>query len=117
MKKKVYYLNSCSTCKRILKEVPVDESFEQQEIKSQPITAKLVDTMAKAAGSYEAIFSRKSLQYRGRGLHEKSLTEDDYRALLLEEYTFLKRPVFMIGNKIFAGNSKKVLEELREALK
>ncbi|MTI20003.1 arsenate reductase, partial [Fulvivirga sp. RKSG066] len=36
--KKVYYLSTCDTCKRIMKEVGVDDSFEQHDIKKMPIT-------------------------------------------------------------------------------
>ena len=62
--------------------------------------------MKKMAGSYEALFSRVALKYRALGLDKKKLTEDDYKKYILEEYTFLKRPVIIIDNKIFIGNSK-----------
>jgi arsenate reductase len=43
-------------------------------------------------------------------------TEQDYRKLILKEYTFLKRPVALIDNEIFIGNSKAVVEQLKTAL-
>ena len=43
-------------------------------------------------------------------------TENDYRKLIQEEYTFLKRPVFIVDNQIFIGNSKKVIEALHNQL-
>ncbi len=108
--KKIYYLKTCSTCQRILKEVNVDGSFVLQDIKTAAITEEQLDEMAKLAGSYEALFSRKALKYRALGFHEKGLTEANYRQLILEEYTFLKRPVILIGAEIFIGNTKKVVE-------
>jgi len=72
--------------------------------------------MKKLAGSYEALFSRKALKYRSMGLHEKKLTENDYRELILEEYTFLKRPVAIVNNEIFIGNTKATVEALKKAL-
>ena len=51
------------------------------------------------------------------GLHEKQLAEKDYRNLILEEYTFLKRPVAIIHNEIFIGNTKENVEKLKKALK
>jgi arsenate reductase len=72
--------------------------------------------MKKLAGSYEALFSRRAIKYRALGLHERELNESDYRRLILEDYTFLKRPVAIIGNQIFVGNSPKVVEELKAAL-
>ena len=116
MKKKIYYLASCSTCQRIMKEVGVDASFEQQNIKEEAITAAQLEEMHALAGSYEALFSRKSMKYRAWELHDKTLTETDYRDLILKEYTFLKRPVFIIGKQIFIGNAKAAVEGVKEAL-
>ena len=72
--------------------------------------------MKKLAGSYETLFSRRALKYRAMGLHEKELKEKDYRDLILDEYTFLKRPVAIIDNKIFIGNTNAVVAALKEAL-
>ena len=48
--------------------------------------------------------------YKRQGLDKKTLAETDYHDLILSEYTFLKRPVIMIGEKIFVGNSKNVVQ-------
>ncbi len=114
--KKVYHLSTCNTCQRIMKEVGVDDSFEQQNIKTEKIKTKELEAMKKLSGSYESLFSRRSMKYRSMGLAEKELTEKDYKSLILEEYTFLKRPVFMIEDEIFIGNTKKVVEALKEKL-
>lgn len=114
--KKVYYLGTCDTCKRIMKEVSVDETFEQQDIKTEKISPEQLEKMKKLAGSYEALFSRVARKYKELGLKDKSLSEEDYKSFILEEYTFLKRPVFIIGDKIFVGNSKKNVEALKNVL-
>lgn len=115
--KKIYHLGTCDTCQRILKETgAVKKGAQLQDIKTEKITPAQIDEMKKLAGSYEALFSRKALKYRAMGLHEKQLTEKDYRKLILEEYTFLKRPVAVIDNKIFIGNTAAVVSELKEAL-
>jgi arsenate reductase len=72
--------------------------------------------MKELAGSFEALFSRRAIKYRSLGLHEQTLTEKDYRRLILEEYTFLKRPVAIVGKQIFIGNTKAVVEALKNAL-
>ncbi|MEL6561190.1 MAG: ArsC/Spx/MgsR family protein [Bacteroidota bacterium] len=113
--KKVFHLSTCSTCKRILSEVGTD-GLELQDIKTEPITESQIDEMKDLAGSYEALFSRKAMKYRSMGLNELSLSEDDYRKYILEEYTFLKRPVFLIDGQIFIGNSKKTVEAVKAAL-
>lgn len=104
--KKIYHLSSCSTCQRILKEWKPGKDVVLQDIKTEKITPAQIDEMAKLAGSYEALFSRIALKYRSMGLNEMELKEKDYRKYILEEYTFLKRPVMILGDKIFVGNSK-----------
>lgn len=115
--KKIYHLATCSTNQKILKDVgAAKKKAVLQDIKSEPITPAQLDEMKKLAGTYEALFSRKAMKYRSMGLHEKQLTEKDYRKLILEEYTFLKRPVAIINNQIFIGNTKAVVEDLKNAL-
>lgn len=112
---KVYYLSSCSTCKRIMAGLPL-ENFEKQDIKSQAITAEQLEEMKILAGSFEALFSRVAMKYRALGLNEMELNESDYRKYILQEYTFLKRPVFIIDGKVFIGNSKKNVAAVKAAL-
>ncbi len=81
-----------------------------QDIKSQPITAEQIDEMKNLSGSFESLFSRRAMKYKSMGLAQQDLSESDYKRLILEEYTFLKRPVFIVENEIFIGNSKKVVE-------
>jgi arsenate reductase (glutaredoxin) len=109
--KKGYYLSSCSTCKRILSEIENDD-FDLQDIKNDEITEEQIGQMAELSGSYESLFSRRAQKYKEMGLKDKKLEEQDYKKLILEHYTFLKRPVFVVGEKIYVGNSKKVVAEL-----
>ncbi|MFT4022282.1 MAG: ArsC/Spx/MgsR family protein [Flavihumibacter sp.] len=115
--KKIYHLSTCDTCQQILKEVKaVEKKAELQDIKTDKITPAQLDEMKKLAGSYEALFSRRALKYKSMGLKDKQLTEKDYRRLILDEYTFLKRPVAIVGDQIFIGNSKPVVAALKAAL-
>jgi arsenate reductase len=116
--KKIYHLGNCDTCQKILKQVDaVKKKTELQDIKSEPITAAQLDEMKKMSGSYESLFSRRALKYRSMGLNEKQLSEKDYRQLILQEYTFLKRPVAIVNKEIYIGNTKAVVESLKQALK
>ncbi len=83
-----------------------------QDIKTQRISSKQLEEMHSLAGSYEALFSRRSMKYKSLGLAQKVLSEQDYRELILQEYTFLKRPVFIIDKDIFIGNDKNVVLSL-----
>ncbi|WP_452224851.1 arsenate reductase family protein [Lacinutrix chionoecetis] len=116
MANKVYYLKSCSTCIRILKELNLPENVVLQNIKTEAITASQIDEMKRLAGSYEALFSKRATLYKQRDLKNKNLTEDDYKNLILEHYTFLSRPVFILNNAIFIGNSKANVEAVKHAL-
>ena len=117
MMKKFFYLATCSTCTKIMKELPLEKSgVELREIKTTPISADELDAMKELAGSYEALFSRVALKYRALGLHEKTLTEKDYRKYILEEYTFLKRPVLVLDQQIYVGNKKSTVEEMKKSL-
>jgi arsenate reductase len=113
--KKVYFLQTCDTCRRILKEVNTD-GFERQEIKAHPVNVSQLEEMRQLSGSYEALFNKRAKLYKSMDLKNQPLTEADYRQFILDEYTFLKRPVFIIGDEIFIGNSKKVMEELKEKI-
>lgn len=113
--KKVYFLQTCDTCRRILKQVNL-EGFEKQEIKANPITVQQLDGLYSFSKSYEALFNKRAKLYREMDLKNQNLSEEDYKQYILDEYTFLKRPVFIVDNEIFIGNSKKVVQNLKEKL-
>lgn len=113
--KKIYYLSSCSTCARIIKDLNLEKhKFVFQDIKTEKITSAQLEEMKEMAGSYEALFSRVALKYKT--LDPKPTKESEYKKLILEEYTFLKRPVIINGKQIFVGNSKKVVEAAAASL-
>jgi len=114
--KKLYYLSTCSTCQRIIKLLDLPVEVEMHDIKQSPIPAAELESMKKLAGSYEALFSRKALKYRALGLHERQLSEADFRNWILEEYTFLKRPVLVWENEIFVGNQNSVAKAAKRAV-
>lgn len=95
-----------------MKTLPL-EGFEFQEIKTQPITMSQLEEMHQISGSYESLFSRRSKKYAAMGLKDQKLNEIDYKQLILNEYTFLKRPVIIVDNTIFIGSDKKNLQSLK----
>lgn len=114
--KKVYFLKTCSTCKRIMSEFDLTD-FEQIEIKSKAVSEEELQEMYALSKSYEALFSKKSTQIKERNIDVKALQEEDFKKLILEDYRFLKRPVFIINQEIFIGSDKKNIEELNSFLK
>ncbi|MCH9661334.1 MAG: hypothetical protein K0U54_10535 [Bacteroidetes bacterium] len=114
--RKIYYLATCDTCKRILKQLDLPSNFEKREIKQEEITVKELEVLRELSGSYEALFSKRAKLYKERGLKDEVLSEDDFKGFILEHYTFLKRPVIVNGDNIFIGNSKKVVEAAQESI-
>jgi arsenate reductase (glutaredoxin) len=115
--KKIYHLGNCTTCQAIIKETQIDrKGFEMQDIKFEKMSAAQLEEMKKMAGSYESLFSRRAMKYKELGLKDKKLEENDYRDYILGEYTFLKRPVVIVNNKIFIGSEKKTVEALKKEL-
>ncbi|MBZ9629550.1 hypothetical protein LB465_02070 [Salegentibacter sp. LM13S] len=114
--KKVYHLSTCNTCQKILKELEFPDSFKIQDIKEEEITAEQLEEMKALAGSYEALFSRRARLYRERELNKKELSESDIKELILDHYTFLKRPVIINNDEIFIGNSKKTVAAAKAAV-
>lgn len=114
--KTLFHLSSCNTCQRIIKELQPGPEITLQDIKTEAISPEQIDRMKELAGSYEALFSRRAMKYRSMGLNEMDLSEEDYRKYILEEYTFLKRPVLVYDDQIFVGNTKKVVAAAKEHL-
>ena len=114
--KKIFFLKTCDTCKRIMKVLDFT-GFDLHEIKSTAITEAELIEMKDLAGSYDALFSRRAQNYKKLGLKDQQLSEDEIKNYILSDYTFLKRPVVVDGDKIFIGNEKKNLEALGQYLK
>jgi len=116
MTKKIYHLSTCDTCKRILAEINAPADYEVQDIKTESMTAAQIEEMKTLAGSYEALFSKRARLYKERDLKNQNLTEDDFKNLILEHYTCLKRPVLIADDQIFIGNSQKTVEAAKNHL-
>lgn len=93
----------------------ISPDFIRQDLKVNPITEEELDQLKSLSGSYESLFNKRSRLYKERNLKEQKLSESDFKALILEHYTFLKRPVFLIGENAYIGNSKSTVEALRIA--
>lgn len=113
---KIYYLASCDTCRKIIKSLPNTDRLVFQDIRQDPITPEQLEEMYQLSGSYEALFSKKAQLYKSMDLKNKNLTEADFKKYLLEHYTFLSRPVFIINGKIYIGNSQKNILEVTKVL-
>ncbi len=113
--KKIFTLSTCDTSKRILKNSGVlDLDLEVVDIKKRSILEEELEEIRSLVGSYEALFSRRSQKYKSLKLKDVNLSEEDYKNYILQEYTFLKRPVIVDKEVVFVGNSKNNVELLNQ---
>ena len=108
--KKVYHLSTCDKCRDIIKRLGGLSEFDKHDIKNAPIAEEELDHLKTLVGSYEALFSKRAQLYHEMKLKHDDLQEHDYKKYLLKEYTFLKRPVIVVGDQIFVGNEKRTVE-------
>ena len=113
---KIYYLASCDTCRKIIKSLPKDHNLVFHDIKQDPITEGELEEMRQLSGSYEVLFSKKAQLYKSMDLKNKSLSEADFKNYILEHYTFLSRPDFIIDAKIYIGNSQQNMLQVMKKL-
>lgn len=110
----VYGLPHCTTCQRALQYLrDRGVSISRfRDLKAEPLQRSEVEELARRIGGSEKLFSRRAMKYRQMGLHERHLTDDDLLRLMVEEYTFVMRPVIVHGDRAIAGFSTKRLDEL-----
>jgi arsenate reductase-like glutaredoxin family protein len=113
---KVYYLSSCDTCKRVMDEIEIPSSFIKQDIKVQGITEEELDELFNLTDSFEELFSRRAKLFKEKNLKGEILLEEDYKDLILEHYTFLKRPVIVYNDEIFIGSSPKTVAAAKKSI-
>lgn len=99
-----------------MNELELPSAFIKQDIKTQAITEEELEAIHNLSGSYESLFSKRAQLYKKRDLKNQDLSEEAYKNLILEHYTFLKRPVIINNDQIFIGNSKKTVEAAKESL-
>ena len=114
--KKTYHLSSCDSCKRILKEWNLAEDHELQDLKKTALTPKQLDELYALSGSYEALINKRARLFKEKGIKTSELTEALSKELLLDHYTFLKRPVTIIDSQLFIGNGKNEVAAVKTAL-
>jgi len=110
----VYWLPYCTTCQKAVqhleaKGIPVRA---YRNLKEEPLSEDEVRDLAAKVGGVEKLFSRRAMKYRGMGLHEREVPEDEMVKLMSEEYTFVTRPVVVKGDRATAGFSAKRLDAL-----
>lgn len=112
--KKVFYLSTCDTCKRIMSDLDLPEDMLIQDLKKEPISIDDLSHLRNFTASYEDLLNKRARIYKELDLKNKSLSEEELKKMIAEHYTLLKRPVFIDGDNIFIGNAKKTKDELKK---
>lgn len=107
MEKKItfYWSPNCSTCQKAKKFVERHgiKDFELRDIKENPLSPVEVVRLVEMLGGANELFSRRAVKYREMKLNERELSETEMIDLMISEYTFLKRPILVIGDQAIAG--------------
>jgi arsenate reductase (glutaredoxin) len=106
----MYWLPHCSTCQKAeahLKDLGVTIKHVH-DVKATPITLEALDALINGIGGAEALFSKRAMKYRSMGLDQQTLSADDMRTHMHQEYTFIKRPALLLSDgRVLAGYSAK----------
>lgn len=113
---KIFYLSTCDTCRKIIKEIKHSDKFEMQDIKQKHINATELEAAKKIFGSYESLLNRRAQKLKEIKPDFSKFSEEKYKELILSDYTFLKRPLIIIGKQIFAGNSPTLVKEINSLI-
>ena len=101
-----FYMSNCSTCKRILNELSLPDDVALIDIKKEPITPLQLQELYQLTGVYETLINKRAQLFKKQNIDSQNLSESVAKNLLLDHYTFLKRPVLVYREKIFVGNRK-----------
>ena len=111
-----YWLPNCSTCqkaKRFIERHNIRD-FNLRDIRENPLARSEVEKLARSLGGANELFSRRAVKYREMKLNERELSNEEMLDLMTEEYTFLKRPILVIGDQAIAGFFEKSFRQFLE---
>jgi arsenate reductase (glutaredoxin) len=110
-----YWLPYCSTCTKAEKHL-LDKGATISRyinVKEEKVSKEELEELCKILGGVSQLFSKRAMKYRGWGLHEKELSDEEMLNYMQEEYTFIKRPVLVTRDKqVLAGFSAKQYDQL-----
>ncbi len=114
METSFYWLPDCTTCQKAKRRLDYHRVAPTnfRDIKQEPLDRAEIKRLAVLVGGAENLFSRRSVKYRELGLKDKTLSESEMLDLMAEEYTFLKRPILVIGDRAVAGFFEKEYDML-----
>ena len=113
--RRIYHLSTCSTNRRILSQVQTDK-VELINIKTHPISLEDLELLYRHTGSYEALFNKRAQKFKALPQESRPTNDNAYKDLILSDYTYLKRPVAILDDKVIVGNSTEAVQQLTDIL-
>ena len=113
---KLYYLSTCTTCKKIIKRWSLNNSIKLIDVKTNTISKTDLMELYNISNSFESLFNKRAQLLRIRKIKCNELSEEDFFNLILEHYSFLKRPILLYNNKVFIGNSESNIKSVEVEL-
>jgi arsenate reductase len=109
----VFWLPNCSTCKNAVAWLTAAKRPVGQfrDLKAKPLSRNEVERLVKMVGGASNLFSKRAQLYKSMGLASRKLSDSDMIELMTKEYTFIKRPVIVCGERVVSGFNLKAYEE------
>ena len=105
------YLSTCDTCKSILKEVNLPKDITLRDIKKKPLKPNELKLFKNITGTFRSLLNNRAQKLKN--VDKSILSEEKIFSLLNEHYSYLKRPILYFNGQLLIGNSKKVIEEIK----
>jgi arsenate reductase len=113
----MYWLPHCTTCQKAVQylEKKGHSVATFRDLKGDPLDRKEVERLAKLVGGADELFSRRARKYRSMNLSERELSSDEMIQLMIDDYTFIKRPVLLCDKRALSGFSTKSYDSFLES--
>lgn len=110
---KIYTLKNCDTCRKAIKWLDGQGIvYENHDVRADGLTAADVGPLMEAVG-WEVLLNRRSTTWRGLSDSQKSDIDDaKAEALIVENPTLMKRPVFVRAESVSVGFTADIQKEL-----
>lgn len=81
-------------------------------LKTPPTPDELADVISKLGITSEQLVRKKEAMFRELGLHEQTLTEEQWLRLLCENPRLIERPIVIKGQQAIIGRPPELIQTL-----
>lgn len=112
----LFGIPNCDTVRKARKWLEKQEiAYDFHDVREQPLQLPQLQAWAKQVG-WTTLFNKRSTSYRNLDkATQANLDEASALALILEQPTLMKRPVFQQGGEIIVGFNEKLYQPITGA--